>query len=76
MPFFHHFYKVYVFIYIYIYIPWSNAPTPDPAYPEPFVYVNSDDREEAIRQLLEQGRARLVVSTLGAEGCIVVTRHV
>lgn len=35
---------------------------------------SSDGHENAIRELLEQGRARLVVTTLGAEGCIVVTR--
>lgn len=30
--------------------------------------------EAAIRDLLEQGRARLVATTLGADGCIIVTR--
>lgn len=35
---------------------------------------NSADRESAIRELLEQGRAKLVATTLGADGCILVTR--
>lgn len=30
--------------------------------------------ERAIRELLEQGRARLVATTLGADGCMIVTR--
>ncbi|CAM9277647.1 unnamed protein product [Ectocarpus fasciculatus] len=43
-------------------------------FPQAFT-GSSDGHEDAIRELLEQGRARLVVTTLGAEGCIVVTRE-
>lgn len=38
--------------------------------------LHRSSREEALRHLLSQGRAKLVASTLGAEGCVVVTRYV
>ncbi|CAM9800083.1 unnamed protein product [Ascophyllum nodosum] len=40
----------------------------------PLAFTGSEDREAAIRRLLDQGRARLVATTLGADGCMVVTR--
>eukprot|EP00752_Nemacystus_decipiens_P008271 g7395.t2 len=40
----------------------------------PLTYARSVGHERAIRELLEQGRARLVATTLGAEGCMIVTR--
>ncbi|CAM9122732.1 unnamed protein product [Ectocarpus sp. 12 AP-2014] len=45
-------------------------------FPQAFTgRYGADGHENAIRELLEQGRAQLVVTTLGAEGCIVVTRE-
>ncbi|CAM9404897.1 unnamed protein product [Scytosiphon promiscuus] len=41
----------------------------------PQAFTGSDSHESAIRELLQQGRARMVVTTLGAEGCIVVSRE-
>ncbi|CAM9695217.1 unnamed protein product [Hapterophycus canaliculatus] len=41
----------------------------------PQAYTGRDSHESAIRQLLHQGRARMVVTTLGADGCIVVSRE-
>lgn len=40
----------------------------------PQAFTGRSSREEALRHLLSQGRAKLVASTLGAEGCVVVTR--
>ncbi|CAM9098744.1 unnamed protein product [Laminaria digitata] len=40
----------------------------------PEAFTGSTGHEAAIRKLLDQGRARLVATTLGADGCIVVSR--
>eukprot|EP00904_Undaria_pinnatifida_P000389 jgi/Undpi1/10350/HiC_scaffold_29.g12800.m1 len=40
----------------------------------PEAFTGSTGHETAIRKLLDQGRARLVATTLGADGCIVVSR--
>lgn len=37
--------------------------------------LSRSSREEALKHLLSQGRAKLVASTLGAEGCVVITRY-
>ena len=58
--------------------PRVNQAVHQPDCPAPrllFIGTNSEDREAAIRRLLDQGRARLVATTLGADGCMVVTRH-
>ncbi|CAM9666180.1 unnamed protein product [Sphacelaria rigidula] len=41
----------------------------------PQAFTGRPSREEALQHLLSQGRAKLVASTLGAEGCVVVTRE-
>ncbi|CAN0026701.1 unnamed protein product [Pylaiella littoralis] len=43
-------------------------------FPQAFTGRFVAGHEAAIQELLEQGRARLVATTLGADGCIVVTR--
>eukprot|EP00903_Cladosiphon_okamuranus_P019217 g17671.t1 len=40
----------------------------------PLAFAGNVGHERAIRELLEHGRARLVATTLGAEGCMIVTR--
>lgn len=46
---------------------------PPPAFVSA-LHIGRATHEAAIEQLLHQGRAKLVASTLGSEGCIVVSR--